>query len=311
MTHHWIGHEVILREVVFEAKLKCEEPLRIGVGRASARLTTLADLPVFRVGMWKDGEYVDEIWLPGSSIKGALRATTERLARQRELKVCSGLGKDSCMSRDDAKLEKYIDDLISKGNIELAKEKLRDHLCLQCKIYGSPTFQSHVRVLDARPIRVSVGTKYGVAIGRRRGTVEVGPFQLEYVSPGSVFSFRLETFNLPNYALGLLVAGLKEFQSGRARLGGFKSRGFGRVSFSEWRITVAGAESQEGAFLLPRFDDIDSDVAFKTASSMEGGVLILEGDEALDLLDKLANVWLSLSEEAIKALQPKELEVTT
>lgn len=290
----WIGHDVLMRTVLIEAYFKNEEPLRIGSGKASAKLSQLVDLPVIRILKLIDGRPVEEVYVPGSSIKGTIRSTAERLAKARGLDVCSGLGNETCMSRNNRMLERRIEELLRNGDLANARELIWKYACLHCKLFGAPSLSSHIDFSDAYPTTspVSIGVKPGVAISRRTGAVERGAlYQVEYVQPGHVFKLDIHGTNLPNYALGLLSAALLELHEGRTKLGGFKTRGFGRVSFSKLSITLkdyTGKASVKGEEVtLEPLDDLDKSFQFSPVVKQDSGFSIT-GDHAFKALRKLA-----------------------
>jgi len=154
-------------------------------------------------------------------------------------------------------------------------------ICLLDLIFGGPSILSHVRFGDSLPLNEArLGYRTMVAIDRRTGTARRGAlFSVEYVEPGAEFGFRLVATNLPNYALGLLAEVLRDINDGVVRIGGLKSRGFGRVEFRELRVRIR----DYGGKALRALDPIDE--------GLDVGADVIEGSDAWRLLNELSNVW--------------------
>jgi len=218
----WLGHWKLHRLIRVEGVIEAVEPLHIGVGRAPSPGSP-SDNPIVRIRI---GPH--EIpYIPGSSLKGVFRSTTESLLRSLGLKSCSPfLGLCIGPIRD------RVCQLSRDGQIEEAQKLLDDNLCIACKIFGSASYRSLVVMGDAFAIEgtYAVGMRTCVAIDRRRGAAARGRlFNIEYVQPGSLFSFSLCGKNLPNYAIGLLAVIIDYINQGWVKIGGCTSRGFGRV----------------------------------------------------------------------------------
>ncbi|MEM0359004.1 MAG: RAMP superfamily CRISPR-associated protein [Candidatus Hadarchaeales archaeon] len=138
-------------------------PLRVGTGR-EASLEAAVDIAVFRVG--------EVACIPGSSLKGVLRATAEILA--------PSFGITPHPPWDLPKAEKEGD------------------FCEICGIFGNQELMSHIKVYDAYPQgEAPIFVKPGVAIDRNFGSVAHGPFFEELVVPGCRWDFRVDIINIP------------------------------------------------------------------------------------------------------------------
>lgn len=271
----WFGHHKILRQFVLDAEVVNDEPLRVGAGKTAT--FEPVDLIVLKVYDVRKKSYLPII--PGSSWKGVFRAHSYRLCVSRNLKVCEGLPRATHLSGNDFyQLEGLGADHLSKlralvnGDIKA---------CLLDLMFGAPGYRSHVDFSDSLPLNsYKLGYRTMVAIDRRTGTAGRGMlFSVEYVEPGCVFSFRLVARNLPNYALGLIAEVLQDINSGMVRVGGLKSRGFGRVKIRNLRIWVRESEGTP----LRALDPIDSEVPVNAEE--------ISGEEAWDTLKKLIEVW--------------------
>ncbi|MEM3714654.1 MAG: CRISPR-associated RAMP protein Csx7 [Nitrososphaeria archaeon] len=261
IDYSWYTHNILYRSLELKFTLKAEEPLRIGAGKA-APLATL-DLPVVSIKI--KGENVP--YIPGSSLKGVLRSTSELIVRTSGLKVCmaGSCGQDQIVE-GGSRLSKAIEEALKTNNTSEAIDLVSRYYCFTCKIFGSGSYASHVQVSDSYPEGdVIRGAKMGIAINRRSGAVQTGPYTVEFVEPDAQFTTTLRANNLPNYAFGLILVALDYVNEGLIKIGGFKSRGFGRVSVKYQSLT--GVVFQQGiptkleeAGTLTALDKFDKEV---------------------------------------------------
>ena len=294
----WVLHHKLIREVTLNASVEALEPLRVGVGRATT-VTSPTDLPVVKLRV---GEREVPV-IPGSSWKGVFRSTAYKLALVRNVghTLCTGLAGHGegalCFDREleeGQRLGVLIDGLEQEGTAKAfrkAAELIMKHACILCKVFGSVGYASHVFFADSLPKngRYRLGYRAMVALDRRTGTVARGPFTPEFVEPGSVFTFELRAVNLPNYALGLLADVVFEIQAGRVKVGGFKSRGFGRVRFTDITLDIYDYElGKRPEDRLKPLDGFDEEVEIE-------GEPWARHEDALALLRALQEVWIEVA----------------
>lgn len=229
MTIHHLGNQWLSLEGILVAK----SSLRIGAA-TKVYLTSPAQLQVIRM---KIGDQQIP-YVPGSSLKGVLRSLCEKIARSTKLTPVSCYPyRNSCGEKYKEELEKGV----QKNDLGYVSETI-DKFCITCKMFGTLGFAGNITLFDAHPHgRIQVGVREGVAISRVDGGVAHGPFVIEYVSEGSKFRFKALSKNLPDYCIGLLCTALNEINSGRAFVGGMKSRGFGKSE-----ILLSEVRSSEG-----------------------------------------------------------------
>ena len=221
--------------------LVADSALRIGTGRISA--LTGSELPVIRDARGRP-------FIPGSSLKGALRSHLEALVRGKappnaDLKhlACDPTSSE-CLDADQMQRLKneYRDD--DAGLTQAITRKS----CLLCQTFGSPWLASPVRVRDMPVVAGEWFDQFdvrdGVAIDRDKGTVAVGPYDYEVLPAGTRFELCITAENLADWQRGLLWLGLRALERGDVALGGFTSRGLGwvRLDGSSARL-VEGAEA--------------------------------------------------------------------
>lgn len=159
------------------------------------------------------------IYLPGSSLKGAIRAHAERIVRT--------VGSD----RPDAGKPWANDPLHDdyKYLEKLDAPKTYKHSCFTDRIFGNTSIASRIRIEDAYPVgKVQLEERNGVAIDRVFGSVAVGPFNFEVCTAGE-FQTKLHLKNFTLAQLGLIGLVLRDLNEGWFGLGFAKSRGLGIV----------------------------------------------------------------------------------
>lgn len=164
------------------------------------------------------------IYLPGSSLKGAIRAHTERIVRT--------VGTDrrdannsNLLWANDPLNDKY-DYLKDKSGSEIYKLS-----CFTDQMFGNTSIASRIRIEDAYPVdpkQVKVEERNGVAIDRVFGSVAVGPFNYQVCTVGE-FCTKIHLKNFSLAQLGLIGLVLRDLNDGWFGIGFAKSRGLGTV----------------------------------------------------------------------------------
>lgn len=231
--------------LVIEGYLVAESGLRVGTGRSAELVGT--ELPVIR-------DQHDHPFIPGSSLKGALRGHLEVMVRGmvpggidlRHLACDPTDDKELCVDADRMRAlkDKYGDDDAGLTTV------LAEELCLVCQTFGSPWWASPVRVRDLLVVTDEwfgqFDVRDGVAIDRDKGTAADGKlYNYEVVPAGTRFELHIEAENLDKWQRGLLWLGLRALERGDVAVGGFTSRGLGWV-----RLEDREAQLFEGAQVL-------------------------------------------------------------
>lgn len=255
VDYTFIRKDLIKRQTTIEGIVELQAPLRIGVGKSGG----FDPASVAKDTVLKDADGVPVI--PGSSWKGVFRSTGERILRSKNVKVCSGVGDDYCL--ENYKKRDDFQNSITR-NIEEALKIFWDYTCLNCKLFGTMYVMAAVKFMDSRAIDFKLGMRTMVAISRTEGAAAGGALvQVEYVEPGSKFTFKVIGNNLPSYVIGYLLTIMKNIHDGYTQIGGHKSRGFGFVKFSRLTLIDKG-EKKIG----------DEDVKVDLGEKVEG-----EGDK--------------------------------
>lgn len=291
---NWLSFDNVINFFKVEADLVNIEPLRVGAGSNIGDPGTLMDLPVIRINI--DG--LPKPYIPGSSLKGVLRSISTQVARAKGIRgVCDGVGTYSCGSKRSNYITPYNEyegetfKILQRMIRDEPRENIIDFIdknyCIVCKIFGGMSYLSHVYVQDSYiKGHFNIGVKTGIAINRRTGsTIRGGLYKVEFIQPGATFSFSIYGRNLPNYAIGLLIESLKKIDAGVFKIGGFKSRGFGRVQLKNLKFYYNG-----GGRAL---DDFDQDITIESR--------LYEGDEVISVFKQFTEVWNSYASKIAKS----------
>ncbi len=180
--------------------------LRVSAERHSGFIGS--DLPLLRL---PDGRP----YIPGSSVKGVLRATAERLLGGRRVRACDVLDNDvRCGGPGGAG--------VVVG---------RDALCWTCRLFGSPHWAGRVWAGDLVPDVVpATVVRDGVGIDRDELRArDNAKFDYEVIPPGVVLRGELRVDDPEPGDLGLLLALWDLVDAGLVTFGGGASRGLGRL----------------------------------------------------------------------------------
>ena len=229
-------HGRLYNELSLEIAIMPQTPLLIKSGQKASIDPALPDMQFVRTRRrLPKGEVNEVVYIPGSSLRGVVRAHAERLLRTiNEQQACGVEAKKKCLNPRDLKDdEKKAGDLYQKS-------------CYACKLFGNTEIASRVQMSDLHPaIEPLRESRFGVAIDRITGAVAVGPFDLEVVTDAR-FEGRIVLRNFTVGQLGLLGAALLDIADGLVALGHAKSRGLGRVCLEFTRAEFRFCQRAEG-----------------------------------------------------------------
>ncbi|NJM05880.1 CRISPR-associated RAMP protein [Candidatus Gracilibacteria bacterium] len=223
--------------------LRTETALRIGAGRASDVVGN--DLPVLR-------DALNAPFLPGASLKGAMRASLEALIRS----VVPGQARDLLETEDvmrkripELRKHYFHEGVDTTEADQLYSEALwRQATTMIDQTFGAPWLAGRVAFKDALIDRSlwfgQFEVRNGVALNRDTETAENGLlYDYEVVPAGLSFDFELLAENMEDWQLGMLLLALGQWEQGRLRLGGFRSRGLGVVRLVDTHYQFAKLRS--------------------------------------------------------------------
>ncbi|MDK2833803.1 MAG: CRISPR-associated protein Csm3 [Methanolobus sp.] len=213
------------------ATLTLVTPLRIGGGQ-NAGAYSMSQTPVLL--SYNAQSKTAEPYIPGSSLKGVLRSTVERMVRTFN-------ENESCMGVGDRKAGKVL-----CGSMT----------CISCSIFGSQNTGASIRVQDAhvsndagnlgmleeRPhcatkYRINNNTEEYEVITDNKGKPKSTPRFEEVIAANTSFNLAVNLDNATETDVGLIVLALNEFNHKRCYLGGGASRGYGFADVDRLRVT--------------------------------------------------------------------------
>jgi len=197
-------------------------------------------------------------FIPGSSFKGALRSTVEKIVPglPAEAKMFScGLIE---LSNDDMKQEEEQGHIICSTvrQAEIVQERRRrpaaaeqitkdalDGLCHTCQLFGSPFAASRVNINDMYMSLADWGgavqVRDGVAIDRDSERAKDRlKYDFEVVPASAEFGLTITLENASPQDLQLLCVGLSEFMHGFGFIGGKRSRGLGACEIRGLQVSA-------------------------------------------------------------------------
>ncbi|WP_315791735.1 RAMP superfamily CRISPR-associated protein [Fischerella sp. JS2] len=263
------------------------------------------------------------IYLPGSSLKGAIRAHAERIVRTvgRDKRDSNNL---DMLWANDPLNDKY-DYLQNKSSSEIYKlSSFTDQM------FGNTSIASRVRIEDAYPDQsqpLKIDERNGVAIDRVFGSTIPGALFNYQVCTAGKFRTKIHLKNFTLAQLGLIGLVLRDLNDGWFGLGFAKSRGLGTVevklnqavvqypgcilSENKQEINALGSEKKwSNTFLLgvgeflepdeaklyafPTDDHQDTPVAAQEMDLGFGVQLIWEEGRVQDLFERSVKSWSKL-----------------
>jgi CRISPR/Cas system CSM-associated protein Csm3 (group 7 of RAMP superfamily) len=168
------------------------------------------------------------IYLPGSSLKGAIRAHAERIVRT--------VGGEQSDRNNPNKLwanNPITDDYDYLPKNKSGKDGAEIHKLSSFtdRLFGNTSLASRLRIEDAYPDPakpVKTEERNGVAIDRVFGSVAEGPFNYQVCTAGE-FQTKIHLKNFTLSQLGLIGLVLRDLNDGWFGIGFAKSRGLGTV----------------------------------------------------------------------------------
>ncbi|OZM56250.1 CRISPR-associated RAMP protein [Lottiidibacillus patelloidae] len=225
----------IKNKTIFTGKIKLLSGLHIGSGKMSLE----TDATVMK-------DAFDKPYIPGSSLKGVLRAVSERLHHlvltNNSVPVCF-LAENDCNQGEASKeLQEKLQPLIRDGKENEVNNEIDQNICPICQLYGSTFRASKIVVHDGtltknNDSKIHSTVRHSVKIDRDTGAAKDGAkFDYEVVHAGEEFDFMIEGENLSTQDEKLLYLAIHELVNGNIQLGGKISRGLGSVQLVDAKV---------------------------------------------------------------------------
>lgn len=253
----------LMNEAFFTLRITAMGPVLIKSGRATISGPDMTPVLTFR-----NGE--QEVFLPGSSLKGVFRSHVEKIVCSlKSHVVCYPFSGSEEKEADLVQRRRDYRDSCSAIFTQLAKEnkEKREELdvrseflyansCPTCRLFGSTGFIGRLAISDAYLASRSITEQRdGIGIDRLTGGASHGAkFELEVVSTGVVFETDIHLRNFEIWQLGMLFVVLQDMQDELIRIGSGRSRGLGKVKAE---ISDQGRNGRPGGFVTSSIRGMD------------------------------------------------------
>ena len=175
------------------------------------------------------------VYLPGSSLKGAMRAHCERIVR-----TIGGANPNAgnvwtCNPLIETEPCRNLKTRHKEDTAAIYRDS-----CTVCQLFGSTNIAAHARIADAYPVEpadIQLEERNGVAIDRVYGSVAHGRFNFQVLTAGE-FITKITVKNFTTAQLALIALAIRDFAEQRVGLGFAKSRGLGQVDMKITRVEI-------------------------------------------------------------------------
>jgi len=234
-------------------------PVLVKSGRASVCGPDMTPVETYRNGR-------EEVYLPGSSLKGVIRSHLEKICRTlRPGVVCNPFVKTADVAQtqnghlvcpdfaDVACSDKF--EVREKGELRVGNDRWRRQKegelssttvyadsCPICRLFGSTSFIGRLSIGDAYLAegapRPPLETRDAVGIDRLTGGAAHGAkFELQTVPSGVTFRSDILLRNFECWQVGMLLVAIADMRDGLVRVGSGRSRGLGAVKAEVTELT--------------------------------------------------------------------------
>ncbi|HEU4322606.1 MAG TPA: RAMP superfamily CRISPR-associated protein [Roseiflexaceae bacterium] len=244
-------HKATFLEGTLVLTIEPDGPLLVKAGEGSGADPTLPSMEFVRTHQSRGRE----VYIPGPSLKGVVRAQAERICRSldragrdpeadRPPLADNPLGRKATyggLDDTDYSDGQYLDSLRNRDDYRDKPERtavIYRRSSFASRLFGNTSLAGRVRFADAYPAGpVRLEERNGVAIDRIYGSVAVGPFNYETVVDAR-FTTQIAVKNVTLAQLALLGLALRDLAEGRVAVGFGKSRGLGRVKVTFERLEL-------------------------------------------------------------------------
>lgn len=256
----------------FEGTLVMQTALHIGGGRASL---SPSDSPVVLTP-------TGHPFIPGSSFKGALRSTIEKLVPllpagpETTFSTCALIdlpelaqiaqteqegGDKACPTVRQRGIARVRQAWQRRGKVYDLEQRDWPYLCSTCQLFGSPFAASRININDLYLVSNAweggIQIRDGVAIDRDSETAkERLKYDFEVVPASAAFKLHIDLENATPQDVQILSVGLSEFVHGFAMIGGKRSRGLGACELQALTVSsleLTGVSRQESRKRLQNY----------------------------------------------------------
>ncbi|MFD3157098.1 CRISPR-associated RAMP protein Csx7 [Haloimpatiens sp. FM7330] len=231
-------YDKFVNRIIVTGIIENKVPIFIGKGNEGFDPTEV-DSPVLK-------DYKGNPVIPGSSLKGVLRSTVERILSnevfENHWKVCDILSKEKCCLTD-VDFKKLKEEIKDEKQLS---EKIYESCCDVCKLFGGYHFAGKLQIKDMNFIgeKAKFGYRDGVGIDRDTGASKDGiKYNFEVVEAESKFSFYMIADNLEEKQKKLFDLIIKLLEDGEISVGGKTSRGLGQIILKDKKVEVINKDN--------------------------------------------------------------------
>ncbi|MHC5934108.1 RAMP superfamily CRISPR-associated protein [Nostoc sp.] len=236
-------HKRLVNHCTIDLSIIPDGPILIKSGREGADPTNpdMEFVKTFHEGGWS-------IYLPGSSLKGAIRAHAERIVRTVGSEERPPENIQKIWANNPLKNDNYLDNVKKQNqnnpNIGSTLYKLSS---FTEQMFGNTSIASRIRIEDAYPDKstpLKIEERNGVAIDRVFGSTIPGALFNYQVCTAGEFRTKIHLKNFTLAQLGLIGLVLRDLNDGWFGLGFAKSRGLGtvRVQYNSAVVQYPGCQ---------------------------------------------------------------------
>jgi len=219
----------LVNECIVTLQIEPVGPILIKSG-----LATVSGPDMAFVKVWRNGE--EQVYLPGSSLKGVLRSHAERIARTlNPAAACNPFAKveeEATSCGQIFERRKRVGTLPDpQDEADQVNQIVYKDSCPICKLFGSTWYAGRFATTDAYAEGRAPQPQQRDGVGLDRftgGSAQSVKFDLEVVTEGT-FVTTLHMRNFELWQLGLLGFLLADLEDCLIRVGAAKSRGLGKV----------------------------------------------------------------------------------
>lgn len=221
------------------AEIVAQTALRVGAGKAQDPVAT--DQPIMRDALGRP-------FLPGSSLKGALRSGLERVLRGLSSNRRQGLWACDLFADDgeNVRCTATIEERLRKDRNAVDFHEILASHCTICGLFGSTLLGGRLFVHDLPVVKSDLTRteiRDGVGINRDLRTAQAKiKYDTETVAPGTRFALEILLENPDDLQRALVLKALAMLHDGSILLGGMTSRGLGRVQLDHLKLERTNAE---------------------------------------------------------------------
>ncbi len=238
MSSNTMGFLALRNRYVIEGYLKFDGGVHVGSGYEAGD----SDAGFVRGAFARNKAFV-----PGSSLRGVMRSTIERIMKAAKPESTCVLflrgveSHESCFTANPDELRKWKADW-EKRKVPIAQQEA-DFLellgaggqCDVCKLFGSPNMASKLKIDDCRLKEGGErAIRHGVGIDRDTETAAAKiKYDFETLDGAPRFQLRMQLENADQSDLALMGVLLHEMEHQGIYIGGKKSRGLGRCKLEK------------------------------------------------------------------------------